>query len=97
MLQFDITQNYSLYEVFERTGKLMFPEDWTGREIWSRPIENPNPIKLEREELSANLINAVRRKAEIESIDQRELSQSFQNELQKCLYAGDRELQSGRN
>lgn len=95
MLQFDITQYYSLYEVFERTGKSMFPEDWTGREIWSRPKGDPSSVIKEREELSANLSIAIRRKAEIDALDLSDLAQAVQTEFQNewgAVYAEIDEL-----
>ena len=81
MLQFDITQYYSLYEVFERTGKLMFSEDWTGREIWSRPVGDPSSIIREREDLSTKLGITIRRNAEIDALDLSDLAQSTQTEF----------------
>lgn len=55
MLRFDLSAYYSLLDVFDRTGRLMFPDDWTGLEAWTRDSENPDAVKAERARILADL------------------------------------------
>ncbi|OUS04160.1 hypothetical protein A9Q96_14455 [Rhodobacterales bacterium 52_120_T64] len=65
----------------------MFPEDWTGREIWSRPVGDPSSLIREREDLSTKLGIAIRRNAEIDALDLSDLAQSTQTEFQSEWHA----------
>lgn len=51
MLRFDLSAYYSLLDVFDRTGRLMFPIEWSGLEAWARDTESPEPLKRERQAL----------------------------------------------
>lgn len=82
MLQFDATQYYSLLEVFERTGQLMFRDTWTGREIWSKPVDDPNPVNVERDRLSENLATALALQTQLNSISQEHLNNEAKTKLQ---------------
>ncbi|PCJ74357.1 MAG: hypothetical protein COA53_10010 [Rhodobacteraceae bacterium] len=79
MLQFDITQYYSLFEVFERTGQLMFRDLWTGREIWSKPADDPNPVAVERDTLGKTLATALALQTQLNSIPQEHLTHEAKN------------------
>ena len=83
MLQFDVTSYYSLFEVFERTGRLMFRDQWTGQEIWSKPIENPAPVINQRRTLSSKLAKAIRHKADLDDSLQNDLDPDTEDELRK--------------
>lgn len=51
MLRFDLSAYYSLLDVFDRTGRLMFPIEWTGLEAWARDTESPETLKEKRQAL----------------------------------------------
>ena len=55
MLRFDLSAYYSLLDVFDRTGRLMFPADWTGLEAWARDSKNPDAVKKNRARILADL------------------------------------------
>lgn len=55
MLRFDLSAYYSLLDVFDRTGRLMFPDDWTGLEAWARDSKNPDAVKKKRARILADL------------------------------------------
>lgn len=54
-MQFDITDYYSLTEVFERLGHAMFATDWTGAEGWAARVDDPARTQAERRECLAEI------------------------------------------
>ncbi|WP_226552560.1 hypothetical protein [Celeribacter naphthalenivorans] len=76
MLRFDLSAYYSLLEVFDRTGRLMFPQDWTGEEAWSRDTENPDEIKEQRKELFAKITSLQNAMAPLHALMAMDLSDS---------------------
>jgi hypothetical protein len=56
VLKFDLNKFYSLLEVFDRTGRLLFPNEWTGEEAWARQVGDPKTSLEEREVLKQQIL-----------------------------------------
>jgi len=85
MLSFDLSTYYSLLDVFDRTGRLMFPKDWTGEEAWARDSENPEPIKERRKQLFAEVTALQREMAPLNDLMGMDLSASEFQETSDSL------------
>lgn len=85
MLSFDLSAYYSLLDVFDRTGRLMFPKDWTGEEAWARDSENPEPIKERRKQLFAEITALQREMAPLNDLMGMDLSASEFQETSDSL------------
>lgn len=57
MQTFDVSEHYLLLQAFDRAGRHMFGEEWTGIEAWARHVDDPELSKSEKNTLSIEIIS----------------------------------------
>lgn len=55
-MQFDLERYSSLLQCFDQTGRRVFGRDWTGKEAFAKPADDPTNIKQERESLVSRIM-----------------------------------------